>query len=103
MGVNSHGTEGLKALSGPQLGQPQVTFTHRKHSSSAWHTVNAQEVVTGIIFIINSTGRICSQWAFGELSSALAKTLDVFAVEHWSGRGVSGQGEKCDEGEVSLG
>ena len=45
----------------------KVTFTHRKHSSSAWHTVNAQEVVTGIIFIINSTGRICSQWAFGEL------------------------------------
>lgn len=60
--------EGLKALSGPQLGQPQVPFTHRKHQSGAWHIVNAQEMVTGtIIIIINSTGRICSQRAFGKL------------------------------------
>ena len=36
-------------------------------------------------------------------SSALGRTLEVFAVEHWSERGVAGQGEKCDEGEVSLG
>lgn len=30
------------------------------------------------------------------------QTLEVFAVEHWR-RGVAGQEEKCDEGEVSLG
>lgn len=90
--------EGLKALSGPQLGQPQVPFTHRKHQSGAWHIVNAQEMVTGtIIIIINSTGRICSQRAFGKLVQPWA-TLEVFTVEHWDGWGITRQGEKCDEG-----
>ena len=73
-------------------GSALVIFTHRKHSSSAWHIVNAQEVVTGVIFIINSTGRICSQWAFGELVQPWAGPWKCLP---WSTRV---RGESLDKG-----
>ena len=50
----SYRKEGLKALSGPQRGPPQMPFYTEKSSVCAWNIVRAPQMVTGIIITVSN-------------------------------------------------
>lgn len=93
----SYRKEGLKALSGPQRGPPQMPLYTEKSSVCAWNIVRAPQMVTGIIITVSNRQDLQPMGICRD-SSALGRTLEVVTMEHWGGWGVTRQGEQSDEG-----